>query len=63
VTHLVVKDVNQSIVTNLTDIAPHVKKGTGGTNAIRFADIPARHAFRTGIAPNARPDIGATTVR
>jgi len=60
VTHLVVMDVNQSIVTNQTDIAHHVKKVTGGTNVIRVAYIPARHAFRMGIARNARKDIGAT---
>jgi len=30
---------------------------------IRIADKTARHAFRTGIALNARTDFGATTVR
>ena len=61
--HLVVMDVNQYTVPNLTDIAHHVKKGTLGINVIRIADKTARHAFRTGFALNARTDIGATTVR
>ena len=60
-THLVARDVYLIRVTK-TDSVYHVKKVTGGTNAIRFAYTTAKIAFRSRNALNARKGIGATLV-